>query len=299
MSRDQSPALPSQYVLVFRVRRCAGLPGDDGYPLMWTAPIQVDALAPTDPDVSSDLVPRSGVSKSIRDTAVALWDTSRSASTPTNSTALTTLAKRIAQDYFDWATADEPGDIVLRGIVAPQPNGLIDCVEFAYTREYCYTRIQSPPMNGWPDELCHYDPATAACTDANNSGRSVDGTPGVDVVSGPLSCTGGGAKAHISSVDSNGAITGITVDSGGTYTSTPVVYVSDNGASSGASLTATGATGGSITGVTIGNGGSGYSVNDIVSFYGGGGQLQYTVKRVFIEDGRLAARFQAYRTVGQ
>lgn len=305
MSRDQCPIVPSQFNLIVQGRRCAGTPNSIGYPLTYTATVYPGDLQTTDstvPAYGSSLggamfSPGLGrVIKTFRDSAVALFD---GGSDPTNKDAIDALAKRSAQDWMDWQTADLPGDVKIGGIVAPTPNGLIDVIEWSYRKEEAYTRIQSPPFNGTPDELAHYDPATARCTDANNSTNPnipVGFTPQLDFYSPPESCVGGGGKATATVED--GKVVSVTITSGGTYTGTPDVCFSDDGVGRGATATAT-LTGTAITSIAVTAGGSGYSSTQppVVSFNGGGTKLQKTRKRLYIEAGVFIPRFVAYETI--
>jgi hypothetical protein len=81
--------------------------------------------------------------------------------------------------------------------------------------------------------------------------------PGCGYVTGiVVTITGGGTGANLTPVLTNGALTALTIVSGGTsYTSAPTITISGNG--SGATATCT-VSGGAINSVTITNGGSGY-----------------------------------------
>lgn len=300
MSRDQSTILPEKIQFVFRTRRCSGTVSDTISPF-YTHDVTFADLTPSDGYVSIDLTGFTGTFLPIRDSAVALKNGGNG--DPTNKTALDDLAKQWAQDYLDWVTADAPGDLKYVGIVAPEPSGLIDTIEWTYTAEMVATRVTGSPFTGFmPEELQHFDPATANCTDLNNptgSGKPIGFTPALDYYSPPESCIGGGAKAT-ATVDSGGHVTNsFSITAGGTYTGTPTVAFSDDGVGSGATATAT-VSGGAVTSVTLGSGGSKYSSANppIVSFNGGGAKLQRTRMRLSIETGRLVTRFIAYETIG-
>ncbi len=165
-------------------------------------------------------------------------------------------------------------------------------ISWRYDGTDSYTRVQSQPWTGEPQELNHYDPDTKDCDDAHNSGTPISPVPCVYIYDAGV-CEGGGATAHATIVA--GVITAITVDSGGTYTGTPtVVITSPDG--TGATATAT-VGGGAVTSVAVGAGGTGYK-SAIISFKGGGSGLQKAQYLLCIEDGRLVQRFVAYVTVG-
>lgn len=305
MSRDQGPVIPAQFNVIFRGRRCQETPNSIGYPATYTSTVYLTDLETTDSTVPAygssldgpQFNPGIGrVIKTFRDSAVALY---AGDADPTNKDKLDHLAKRCAQDWMDWQTSDIPGDIKFGGVIAPTANALIDCIEWSYSREETYTRLQSAPFHGTPDELAHYDPSTAECTDANNTknpGAPVGFTPQFDFYAPPESCVGGGAKA--TATVAGGKVTEITLISGGTYTATPDVCFSDDGVGSGATATAT-VTGTAVTSITVTDGGSGYSSAQppVVSFNGGGAKLQRTRKRLYFEAGRLIPRFIAYETI--
>ena len=69
--------------------------------------------------------------------------------------------------------------------------------------------------------------------------------------------TASGAAATVTV--ENGAVTAITVSSGGTgYDNAPTIFLLDTGGGTGASATAT-VSGGAVTGVSVSAGGSGYT----------------------------------------
>jgi hypothetical protein len=81
----------------------------------------------------------------------------------------------------------------------------------------------------------------------------------------------GGTQAVITATLSGGAITAVSVSSGGSgYTSAPTLSVSGSGGGTGATFTVT-VTDGAVTAVAVATGGSGYKGTITATFSGGGG----------------------------
>lgn len=261
----------------------------DTIPTFWNVTTNLSTIVLTDPDATQPLgIP--GTKQIFMDTAVGLF--AAGGTTPTNSTALTALAKQISQDFYDWRS--ESFDTVLNGICAVVPNGLIDVIEWRYDASDVTTRIQSAPWNGEAQEQNHYDPATASCDDVHNSGSPTGKVPYIEFLGAPESCAGGKATATCTVV--SGAVSTVTVTAGGTYTGTPTVCFSQRpGDGVNAAATAT-VSGGAVMSVAVTAGGTGYSTANppIVSFKGGGASLERTKFFLGLEDGRLRAFFVAY-----
>jgi hypothetical protein len=291
--QDLSPVLPETIAVVFQWRRCTGVPSDvRPVEPVYISEVDLADITFTDPDVSPQPLGVPGSIHTVRDTAVALFTVG--VADPTNKTTLDTLAYQIAQDFYDWRA--NSFDITYNGIAAVEPSGTVDLIEFCYHQEDCYTRIQSQPWGGEPEEFQHLDPAAANCDDSHNSSKPTDKIPYFEVFGKPESCTGGGATATCTVV--MGQVTAVAVTAGGTYTGVPTVAFSQHpGDGRGATATATVA-GGAVTVVTITNGGSGYddAHPPLVSFNGGGSKLQRTVWWLGLEDGRLATYFSHYFT---
>lgn len=157
MSRDLSAVLPAHVAVVYASRRCNGVPSD-------TVPdYYVKTVAIADAGWSGAGDGHTGFSgtKYFRNAALALYNVG--GADPTNKTALDSLAVQIAKDFYNWSSISF--DAVYNGIVAPDMNGLMDEVEWAYDIDNCTTRLWTGPYNGQPEELAHHDPAAASCKD--------------------------------------------------------------------------------------------------------------------------------------
>lgn len=283
MSRDQSPLLPAEIDVVWMARRCAGLPSD-GYPESYTSTVELKNLDLTDSTIPR-LDGRSGSVRMVRSLGPALF--SDPIDDPTNKTALDSMAKKYAQDWFDWETADLPGDLNVGGIVAPTPNGLIDCIEWTYTKEDTHTRVMSAPFNGSPIELAHYDPAAASC--GSSTGRYGEGPQiFLEVPVGEYGTLGAGSFIELSVEGGRPVISAAPRSTGATgcaCISTPpcgtmcmVVNDCDYNPLIGQNVTLKRR--GTITSLELTNGGSGYTAAPDVVFDGGTFLSGYTSSSV-------------------
>jgi hypothetical protein len=87
--------------------------------------------------------PTNGQTRGFRGSDYAVFD--NTLTTWTNQTTLTNLAQQFAIDWYTSQTA--PFDIVFAGIVAWQPAGLSDSIEWTYLRDKVCTRVQRPSYN--------------------------------------------------------------------------------------------------------------------------------------------------------
>lgn len=149
--RDLSPILPGSVSVVFPGKRCTGT-GD--IPETWTKTVDID-------DVPTPPIAKGGPGvKLFRDKAPALF--AGGGSTPTNSAQLESLAKRIAQDHYDWRESGT--DRVYNGIVKVAQDGNVDLTEWTYHLDRCETRAIVDPYNDDPEELTHVG---TDCVDKN------------------------------------------------------------------------------------------------------------------------------------
>jgi hypothetical protein len=151
MSTGLSSILPQQAVVVFRTRRCSGVPSDV-WPSLYTSTV------PINQGNQAGFVG----SKIFHDTALALYNPP--GSNPTNKSSLDDLAQQIASDWYNWIS--QQYDIVYDGIAAPDAIGLNDVIEFSYRKTDVKTRVSTHPYNIDPEELMHADPANAVCVDS-------------------------------------------------------------------------------------------------------------------------------------
>lgn len=286
-TKDLSPVLPAKIQVIYPVRRCAGVPSDN-YPIWYVSSVNLSDITFTDTFITPKPIGTTGTTKTFRDSATALYSTT--AGPASNKTALDALAKQIATDFADFRS--QSFDIVYNGVAAVPPNALVDLLTVEYGVDDLKTRIQSQPLNGEPEEYQHFDPATASCTDANNSGKPIDPIPCHYVYGPPESCTGGGGAATGNIV--SGGITSYTVTAGGTFTGTPTVAIYGDGV--GATGTAV-LTGTALTSITPGAPGTGYTFA-IVSLHGGGSKLERCRYLICLRDGRLEQTFYSWDTIG-
>jgi hypothetical protein len=162
MSRDQSPLLAEKHQTVFRSRRCNGA-STNTVASFYSKVVNLEDITPTDSNVPDDLTGIAGAKHTVRDTAIALFNVG--SSTPTNQSVLDTLARKLAQDWFDYTTADVPGDVIYAGITTPEPCALIDSIEWTYRAGDVSTHLQSPPYNESVEEFQHWTDVTTGCTD--------------------------------------------------------------------------------------------------------------------------------------
>jgi hypothetical protein len=271
---DESPLFPATTTTVFRSRRCSGLP-NDVIPAFYVKTTPLSSVTLTNPDTPDDLTGVVGASQVFMDTAVALFAPGGGA--PTNQVTLDALAKQIATAFYDWRSWSQ--DTVFNGIAAIEPTALWDCIEFRYDAVDSFTRVQSQPFNGETQELQHFDPATADCSDANNPTNCLPTakTPYIEIYGAPSNCNGGTATAvavvvdgAVTQVNLTSNVTGISVTAVGSgYTSSPVVTLSGGGGCGAIANVLTSA--GAVSGITVVNGGSGYTAAPTVTLTGGGG----------------------------
>lgn len=289
MATDLSPILPASVSVFYRGRRCSGLPSDT-VPTYYKSTVNLSTITFTNNAVKAAPKGVTGAAYIVHDAAVALYTVG--VGNPSNQTNLDNLAKRIAQDFYDWRSVSF--DQVYSFVINPAPCGFNDIIEWTYTHEDQATRVRTRPWGGEPEEYQHQDSTVSGCNDASNSPNPVAHVPCSDYFADPESCTGGGGT--ITLTVAGGVITGGTA-SGGSFSSTPQLAISDDGGpGSGATGTLT-LSGSSLSGVTITAGGSNYS-SPIGSAYGGGSKLQRTLFRECLEDGRLVFRFIKYVTIG-
>lgn len=180
MSRDYSAVMPSGVMVVFQGRRCSGLVSDT-VPSYYTKTVSI-----ADAGITPGQSGFSGT-QHFRDDALALYNVG--GGNPTNQTALDALSLQIAKDYYRWRSV--AFDVVYNGVVAPDMNGLMDEIEWAYDMEDCHTRMFTGPYDGEPEELHHWDPATAGCVDVTGTGLVVDKTPCLEYYGPPALCASG------------------------------------------------------------------------------------------------------------
>ncbi len=136
---DAAGLLPSSVVVCFP-RADAGIASSSWY-----------AISVSLSSIASDYTGNGGV-KTFHDTAAASFADS-SASTPTNNSTLTTLAQRVARDYFNYLAAANL-DIVYADALPISPDGLHD-IEWTYRDDMVSTRIFRQPWNLDCDDLIH------------------------------------------------------------------------------------------------------------------------------------------------
>jgi hypothetical protein len=162
MSRDQSPLLAEKHQTVFRTRRCSGA-STASVASFYSKVVNLEDITPTDSNVPDDLTGIAGAKHTVRDTAIALYAVG--ATDPSNKTVLDSLANKLAQDWFDYTTADVPGDVIYAGIKRPEPCSLIDTIEWTYRAGDVSTHLQAPPYNESVEEFQHWTDVTTGCTD--------------------------------------------------------------------------------------------------------------------------------------
>lgn len=140
LSSDAGLLLPSSVVVTFTR---AGVNTDEVYPVTVTL---ASLVLPEYAGVSA----HSGV-KFFRDTAKANY--LGQVSTPSNATELTTMANRVATDWYRYQTARQ--DLKMVGIRSWIMDGLTDSVEWTYRAKEGSTRIQRPPFNDLVEDLLH------------------------------------------------------------------------------------------------------------------------------------------------
>lgn len=167
MARDQSPVLPESVTVVFPTKRCTG---NDSTPAEYAKVVTLE-------DLEFTIEGHKGT-KVFHDLAPGLFNTGESTN-PNNKTALDTLAKRIARDFYAWR--ELAFDRVYNGVVKFKQDGFADVVEWTYHLDRCETRVATGPYNDDPEELAHV--GTDCCA-------------GLDFYGPPIS--GSGASATIS-----------------------------------------------------------------------------------------------------
>jgi hypothetical protein len=134
------PVYPKSVVFKFPTRWCNSLPTDN-IPSVYTI-----STTPTQPGVALGTLV-------FDETALALFTASTSLTTPTNQSTLQNLLSQFVLDFLNWQMYQI--DEVLAGIASIQPNGILQCIEFSYNQNECYTRLSSLP-NWFPvDRLAH------------------------------------------------------------------------------------------------------------------------------------------------
>src|SRR4051812_14507492 len=127
MPRDLSPILPESIDVWYVARQCSGLCSDTPdfyFPKTYVSTVHLSSVAFTDPGINPRPLGVPGTTRTIRDTAHALFTTA--AGTPSNLAALTNLSNRIARDLYDWASVN--ADVVLNGINVVTPCGINDVI---------------------------------------------------------------------------------------------------------------------------------------------------------------------------
>ncbi len=180
MARDQSSVIPAEVTVRFQTRRCDGLVSDT----VPTYYIKTVALA----DIGYSFAGFDG-KKIIHDAATATWDVGDP--DPTNQSTLDTLAEKIASDYVSWLLT--AFDISSPEIIVPDPNGIIDEIEWIYERDRCQTRYMTGPYQADPEEFYHQDAVSnAGCDDS--TGVTVTQTPCLVYYGPPAVCDSGTLK---------------------------------------------------------------------------------------------------------
>lgn len=178
MPTGNSSILPSQIAVRFPGRRCNGNVSQT-VPTYYTKFILLSTIN----SVFSGFFG----TKWFHETALALFNVG--VGSPTNQTALDSLALQIATDYINWLLTSF--DITFSQIAEPTPNGLFDAIEWTYRPGECTTRVFTAPYNGEPEEIMHHDPANAACVDGG--GIIVAKTPCFEAYGPPAACSGSNA----------------------------------------------------------------------------------------------------------
>lgn len=176
MQKGISSITPNKVSVRFRGRRCSGAVSTT-VPMFYVKEITIE-------DAGFENEGFEGT-KTFHDTALALFP--GGGTTPTNQSALDSLALQIATDYWNWLQVSF--DETYPQIIAPPPDALIDTIEFHYSREETFTRIKSSPYNGQPEELQHNDPANKDCKDVGTT--IVDQTPCIFFYGPPATCVSG------------------------------------------------------------------------------------------------------------
>ncbi len=169
MPQDQSPVLPSNFTVAFIARRCAGHPADY-YRSFYLSHVSLS-------DAGFPGLTGAPGSLGLRTTALALYSTPNGP--PTNQAALDAMAVQMATDFAAWRSV--VFDVAYNGIVAPEPSGLNDLVEWTYTATECATRVTSVPLDGEPRGYQHQDPAVTGCVDDPGGTYVVDKTPAIEI----------------------------------------------------------------------------------------------------------------------
>lgn len=89
----------------------------------------------------------------IHDHCYAIYD--GTSSNPVNKTILDALAKQLAIDFYNWRTFRF--NLVINGVINPQLDASIDIFEIVYLQDECFSRLQTGPFNGEPEEFFHID----------------------------------------------------------------------------------------------------------------------------------------------
>jgi hypothetical protein len=261
--------LPQQVNVVFLGRRC-GLNPDANQAPSYSSAVNLADITLTDTDIEVQPIGVPGAVKTFRDFGPAIFEVV--GADPINKKKLDALAYQIAQDFYDWRA--NSFDITYNGIAAVEPSGTVDLIEFCYHQEDCYTRIQSQPWSGEPEELAHMD--------LDNVGVSLcqqwDRLPGI-----VLDIPGGDSTHSMSGLLTleDGRLR-MQYDQNQTLSCSPCgppppppcssVCVTVQGCGGdpviGASVTVSNAR---VSSITVTNGGAGYAMAPTVTISGGGG----------------------------
>lgn len=124
--------------------------------------------------------------KLFNDSSAALISTSK---TPDNQSTLDALATQLANDYYDFVS--NSFDITFNGSLSVAPVAYYDFIIISMDEDDNLTRVVTPPITAYPDEMNHYDPAADQCASDpdpktfNSGADAVDSFPCITIMAPP------------------------------------------------------------------------------------------------------------------